>query len=267
MKLPWADPSSLVCRTKALSLNSRMKKIISFTFLLFVVVNVCAQVKIHSHNDYTHAKPLLEAYAYGADEIEVDIFLIGDSLIVAHSKKDQNLTRTINTLYFDQLAEWAKEDAKRGVKTNYGFKLMIDLKDDWNLMYPILRKEIEKYGLLFNVDQNKNAIPIVISGNRPADSLFHTFPNWMYFDGLPNISYAKKDLERVSMISANFAKYSKWKGVGEIPAEDKIELKKVIDEAHRLNKPMRFWGAPDHQNCWQQLVNLGVDIINTDQII
>ncbi|SFG89093.1 PI-PLC domain-containing protein [Pedobacter insulae] len=244
-----------------------MKKLAGFTLGLMLSLASFAQIKIHSHNDYTHAKPLLQAYAYQVYEIEVDIFLIGDSLIVAHSKKDKDLTRTINAMYLDPIANWTKDDAKRGVKTNYGFRLMIDLKDSWSDVYPVLRREIEKYGKLFDKGKDKNAIQIVMSGNRPADSLYHKFPSWVYFDGLPNINYAKADLKRVTMISDNFAAYSKWKGVGEIPAADKLKLKKVIDQAHRLNKPMRFWGAPDTQECWQQLADLGADIINTDKIV
>lgn len=244
-----------------------MKKIISLAALVLLTIACFAQVKIHSHNDYAHAKPLLQAYAYQAYQIEVDVFLIGDSLIVAHSKKDKNLSRTINTIYLDPIANWTKDDAKRGVKTNDDFRLMIDLKDSWDVVYPVLRKEIEKYGDLFDKTKNKNAVQIVISGNRPADTLYHTFPTWIYFDGLPNISYAKADLRRLTMISANFATYSKWNGEGEITAEDKAKLKTIIDKAHKLKKPIRFWGAPDNQNSWKQLVNLGVDIINTDKIV
>ena len=107
-----------------------MRELISFAFILFNLT-CFAQVKIHSHNDYTHAKPLLQAYAYQAYQIEVDVFLIGDSLIVAHSKKDNNLSRTINTMYLDPIANLIKDEAKRGIKSKYDFRLMIDLKDSW----------------------------------------------------------------------------------------------------------------------------------------
>ena len=88
----------------------------------------------------------------------------------------------------------------------------------------------------------------------------------MFFDGLPNVGYAKKDLERVATISDNFSAYSKWKGDGEIPNEDKDKLRKVIVQVHKLNKPIRFWGAPDTESCWKQLTALGADIINTNKI-
>jgi len=236
-----------------------MKKLTGFTVLVLLAISSFAQIKIHSHNDYTHAQPLTEAYSNQAYEIEADVFLIKDSLIVAHSKKDKNLTRTLGSMYLSPIAQLQKDKS-----TKHSFRLMIDIKDNWDLTYPALRKEIEKYGAVF--DGSKNAIQIVISGNRPADSTFHTYPKWLFFDGLPNISYAKEDLKRVTMISDNFVTYSRWGGNGEIPTADKTKLKAVIEKAHKLNKPIRFWGAPDTKECWQQLRDLGVDIINTDKI-
>jgi hypothetical protein len=238
-----------------------MKKLIGLALFVLLTTASFAQIKIHSHNDYAHAQPLTEAYSNQAYEIEADIFLIKDSLIVAHSKKDKNLTRTLTSMYLSPIAQLQKD---KGAK--YSFRLMIDIKDSWDLTYPALRKEIEKYGAVFDRSENKNAVQIVISGNRPADSTFHTYPKWLFFDGLPNISYAKEDLKRVTMISDNFVTYSRWGGNGEIPAEDRAKLKTVIENAHKLNKPIRFWGAPDTKECWQQLHDLGADIINTDKI-
>jgi hypothetical protein len=238
-----------------------MKKLIGLALFVLLTTASFAQIKIHSHNDYAQEKPLREAYSNQAYEIEADIFLIKDLLIIAHSKKDKNLTRTLTSMYLSPIAQLQKD---KGVK--YSFRLMIDIKDNWELTYPALRKEIEKYGSVFDRSKNKNAIQIVISGNRPADSTFHTYPKWLFFDGLPNISYAKKDLKRVTMISDNFVTYSRWGGNGEIPAEDRAKLKMVIENAHKLNKPIRFWGAPDTKECWQQLHDLGADIINTDKI-
>jgi len=239
-----------------------------FLILLFFAstIRLNAQVKIHSHNDYTHSSPLTEAYAYQAAQVEADIFLIGDSLIVAHSKKDKNLSRTLDRLYLEPLASRFNNDKVRGVKTNYGLTLMIDVKESWSLVYPRLKRDIEKYGEIFNKDKNPDAFQIVISGARPDSTTFHQYPKWLFFDGLPHAKYSAENLERVTMISDNFATYSKWKGIGEIPKSDKKKLRKVVKSAHRLNKPMRFWGAPDNQACWDLLKGLGVDIINTDKV-
>ncbi|TKC06584.1 glycerophosphodiester phosphodiesterase [Pedobacter polaris] len=237
--------------------------------LLFIVspkLNV-AQTKIHSHNDYEQKRPFLEAYEFKVDQLEADVFLVGDSLIVAHTKKQINSANTLNKIYLDPIAVFFKQYKNRvSIEKKYTFNLMIDVKENWNLVFPVLKKEIEKYGEVFNSSKSKYAIKIVISGNRPVDSLYHTFPSWVYFDGLPNISYAPEDFKRVTMISDNFANYSKWKGVGEIPVADKEKLLSAVKQANAQHRYFRFWGAPDTKDSWKQLNELGRVIINTDKI-
>lgn len=245
-----------------------MKKLIITALFALITATSFAQVKIHSHNDYVQKQQFSLAYNNKVYQLEADIFEANGELIVAHSKKEIDVKQTLNKLYLNKIDSLFKlYKGKVSTDKNYSFTLMIDFKTGWETTFPAFQKHIEKYGEIFDKSKNKNAVQIVISGNRPTDSLYHTFPSWVYFDGLPNISYAKADLKRVTMISDNFATYSKWRGTGEIPAEDKAKLKGIIDQAHKLNKPMRFWGAPDTQDCWRQLVNLGVDIINTDKIV
>jgi hypothetical protein len=235
-------------------------------FMLIAVVSF-GQQKVHSHNDYVQKRPFLEAYENKVDEIEADIFLVGDSLIVAHSKKEIDLKNTLNKLYLNPIASLFKQHKNRVSATKkYTFSLMIDVKENWNLVYPVLKREIEKYGNVFDRSKNKYAIQVVISGTRPVDSTFHTYPDWLFFDGLPNISYAKKDLARVTMISDNFATYSKWKGSGYITDEDNEKLQKVVKIAKQFKKPMRFWGAPDTEDSWITQLSVGATIINTDKV-
>ncbi|RZL46143.1 MAG: glycerophosphodiester phosphodiesterase [Pedobacter sp.] len=244
-----------------------MKKIIYTVLFTLITLSSFAQQKVHSHNDYAQKRPFFEAYENKVDQIEADIFLVGDSLIVAHSKKGIDPTHTLNKLYLNPIASLFKQYKNRvSVDKKYTFSLMIDVKENWNTVYPVLKREIEKYGDVFNRGKDKYAIQIVISGNRPADSTFHTYPEWLFFDGLPNISYAKRDLARVSMISDNFATYSKWRGNGYLPKDDQQKLEDIIKQARRLKKPVRFWGAPDTEDSWSMQLSIGVDIINTDNV-
>lgn len=244
-----------------------MKILISLALFILFTINCFAQTKVHSHNDYAQKRPLFTAYEAQVDQIEVDVFLVGDSLMVAHNKKEIDPKNTLNRLYLDPINLLFKENkGKVSVDKRYTFSLMIDVKENWAAVYPVLKREIEKYGDIFNRSKNKYTIQIVISGNRPADTTFHTYPNWLFFDGLPNISYAKKDLERISMISDNFATYSKWKGSGFINGDDAQKLITIIKQAKQLKKPIRFWGAPDTEDSWINQMELGVDIINTDSV-
>jgi hypothetical protein len=231
-------------------------------FLVFLILVlsgsfVKAQVKIHSHNDYTHSKPFYDAIKNKAFSIEADVFVVGDSLIVAHSRKEIKTGNTLDKLYLKQIETLSRN------KEYYTFQLMIDVKGDWDSTYHLLKKSLEKYQKYFG-RQGRNTI-VVISGNRPADSIFHKY-SCLFFDGLPNRVYHPEDLAKVAMISDNFATYSKWKGIGEIPEIDKAKLTELINNAHQIGKPFRFWGAPDNQVCWKLLHDLGADIINTDQV-
>lgn len=245
-----------------------IQKITAFLFLIFVGLNTVAQVKIHSHNDYLQQKKFTLAYENRVYEIEADVFEVDGELIVAHSKNEIHRANTLQKVYLDPIDSLFKlHKGKVSADKNYTFTLMIDFKTPWDKTYEVLRKQIDKYGNIFNRKKNKAAVQIVISGNRPAETNYHTYPDWIYFDGLPNVNYHNDDLKKVTMISDNFRTHSKWNGTGEMTKADQLNLKKIIDDAHKLNKPVRFWGAPDTPDAWRLLRALGAEIINTDKIV
>lgn len=233
------------------------KYFLVFLTLFLSVLFANAQVKIHSHNDYTHEKPFYDAVKNKAFSIEADVFVVGDSLIVAHSKEEIKTGNTLDKMYLKPILALSK--------TNdfYNFQLMIDFKESWDLTYPVLLKTLKPYEKLFS---KGGKINIVISGNRPPHNTFHLYPEMIKFDGLPGINYSPEDLKKITMISTNFADYSKWKGVGEISEIEKAKLTELIKNAHQIGKPFRFWGAPDNTACWKLLHELGAAIINTDKV-
>lgn len=68
------------------------------------------------------------------------------------------------------------------------------------------------------------------------------------------------------MISQDFGRYSKWNGKGIPVEEDRKKLIAAVRQVHDLQRPFRFWANPDNINSWKQLINLGVDYINTDKV-
>jgi len=228
--------------------------------------------QIHSHNDYQHAVPFRDAYYHHAAEIEADVYLprtpaMKDSLMIGHDTIDITPGRTLIAMYIDPIVSLFKKYGNRvSPDPNYTFRLMIDVKDQWKDVYPLLLKEINKYPSVFDRKVNPMAVQVFVSGNRPADSTFHTYPDIINFDGLPAHNYAPADLAKVVLISDNFDTYSHWKGEGELPLNDLNTIKKLIDDAHSIGKPFRFWGAPDNANVWEQLRLAGADVINTDKI-
>jgi hypothetical protein len=60
--------------------------------------------------------------------------------------------------------------------------------------------------------------------------------------------------------------YSAWKGEGAMPYQDDKVIRAAINAVHAAGKRIRFWGAPDTPVCWQKLMDMHADIINTDKI-
>lgn len=234
------------------------KQFYTFVLLIFTATFALGQVKIHSHNDYTHKQPFVDAIKNKAFSIEADVFVVGDSLMVAHTRSEIQTGNTLKKMYLKPIEAFSKS------KEFYSFQLMIDVKEHWELTYPILLKLLKPYQKTFLSGEKK--VTIAISGTRPPDSTFHSYPAFINFDGLPDVNYASKDLKKVTMISDDFATYSNWDGLGKISDTDKRRLKVLTDNAHKIGKPFRFWGAPDTKACWKMLHEIGADIINTDKV-
>ena len=87
------------------------------------------------------------------------------------------------------------------------------------------------------------------------------------FRGILDQKYSGQQLKRIALFSENLNKIIPWDGEGSIIEKEKIRLQYVIDSVHALNKKIRFWNAPDDINSWKTFINMGIDYINTDQII
>ena len=69
------------------------------------------------------------------------------------------------------------------------------------------------------------------------------------------------------MLSDDLMNYTHWNGKGNPPEKEWAALTKAVNKAHGLGKKVRFWDAPDFTNAWYQFMHLGVDYINTDNIV
>jgi hypothetical protein len=57
----------------------------------------------HAHNDYKHARPLLDALAHGFASVEADVFLVDGELLVGHDPSELRSGRTLTSLYLEPL--------------------------------------------------------------------------------------------------------------------------------------------------------------------
>jgi len=217
----------------------------------------------HSHNDYEQKIPFFAAYGESFGSIEADIFLHNDSLIVGHTDDDICYRRTLENLYLRPLEQQVERYHGNPFSDSLRqLQVMIDVKTEG---VPTLHKLVEilqGYPLLI---RSKN-IRFVISGNRPADSLFGSYPAFIWFDGELSHPYPAEALPKIVMLSDDLKKYTKWTGKDALSEADYQRLDSLVQYGHRLHKKVRFWDAPDFMEAWNKLMLLKVDYINTDRI-
>ena len=231
-----------------------------FMFLLslqIVLGQKTNSFKIHSHNDYLQTAPFWDAYAHGANSIEVDVFLKNDTLYATHDEKDIIPSHTMESLYLGPM----NNVMELQLGEHQELQLLIDIKSE---TYSTLKKIVDVLETYPNIINNPN-ISMVISGNRPQPEEYGNYPSFIKFDyqtleHIPN----KEAWDKVALISLPFYKFSGWNGKGRLTEGDLHKVKSTIDKAHSYNKPFRFWATPDSKTAWKALHDLGVDYINTD---
>lgn len=212
---------------------------------------------VHSHNDYEQQVPFWKAVSAEVSSLEADVFLVGDSLFVAHDSKDIDPSRDLETLYLKPLIQ----AMELKVLSGRPLQLLIDVKSEAYSTLEVLVKILEKYPSLISSEQ----VAIVISGNRPKLEDYKNYPKYITFDYQSLDSLPTPDiLHKIALISLNFRKFSDWNGKGRLTAEDFEVVTKTIQKAHDFKKPFRFWGTPDSKTAWKAFAKMGVDYINTD---
>lgn len=225
--------------------------------------------RAHAHNDYEHARPLLDALSQGFTSVEADVFLLDGKLLVAHDKEDVRPDRTLSALYLDPLKGFAK--GKRSIfPTGESLTLLIDFKTAAEPTYEALRALLTNYREMltrFESDRiQTNAVTIIISGNRPRDTLLAEPSRLAAFDGRLADLGKNLSLSFMPLVSDNWNNHFTWKGSGEFPAGEREKLKSIVMQAHTENRKLRFWATPDSEAAWRELQRAGVDLINTDDL-
>lgn len=252
-------------------ISAYMKSLLFLASLLLTTLTGLAQrsgaVKIHAHNDYEKPVPLQTALDNRVDYIEADVWLVDGKLMVAHERKDINPARTLDSLYLNPIVRlFAQNKGRISSDRTYSPALVIDLKDKFDEVWPVLQARLSKNIDIFNPLSNPTGIQIIISGNRPRVEVMLDYPMFVKFDGRSTEIYDDDTNKRVALISDSFRSYSRWDGNGDIPDADREKLKRIIRRAHDQKKMIRFWAAPDNPNAWKQLRKLGVDVLNTDKV-
>lgn len=238
--------------------------------LLFAVLPANAQQFVVtqglSHNDYLQKHPLFDALNQGYINVEADIFLHHGKLIVAHwfpYGKD----KTLEELYLSPLSRLLQNrDALSGAQP--AFTLLIDIKSSPEPTYQALKPVLEKYRWMLSTYQQGVLTPgdvnVVLTGRRPFGTVKNENKRLVALDD----PLDKPSLElRPSLYAMASCKYSALiKSTDQLTVQEKNRLKYLVAKAHLLGKKTRLWASPEKDGIRKDLLDCGVDLINTDRL-
>lgn len=229
----------------------------------------------HAHNDYEHARPLLDALDHGFCSVEADVWLVDGNLLVAHNLRDVKPDRTLESHYLDPLRARIGENKGVIYKSESGepapeFTLLIDIKSAAEPTYEKLVTVLENYRHMLTEfgasSSERHAVTVVISGNRAPELMLAQERRITGMDGrIPDLQ-SDMPASLMPLVSDNWPKFFKWKGDGKFPDAERQRLKEYVDTAHAQGRRIRFWGSPDRPEVWRELRAAGVDMINTDDL-
>jgi len=233
-------------------------------------------IPAHAHNDYMHERPLFDAMENGFRSIEADVFAQGDSLYVAHDRKDIKPGRTLRDLYLEPLKEFISDNEKTIYDSASPLILLVDIKDDGLTTYQLLDRILNDFReiLCFVSPQGYvyGSVMVVVSGNRPIEYMMQQTERFAFVDGRMQDLSQEYSPHLMPLISDRWTKYFSWMGKGEIPEKEKTQLRLYVQHAHEKGQLIRFWATPDipgkeREAVWTELLEAGVDLINTDDLV
>lgn len=245
-------------------------------FLSALVIGHCSLAiaaplpRAHSHNDYEHKRPLLDALEQGFTSVEADIYLVEGKLLVAHDRKDLKQERTLQALYLDPLKARVVQNGGQVHAGGNGFTLLIDIKDNAAATYAVLRTELASHSKMLTrftpTSTTPGAITVILSGNRPTEQVAAEPVRWCGIDGRFAELTNNPSPHLVPLVSDSWKTHFEWAKDGQLAAADRTKLRALVTRAHGEGRKIRFWGAQDQPFMWQEQFEAGVDFINTDKL-
>ena len=226
----------------------------------------------HAHNDYVHARPLLDALERGFTSIEADIHLVEGRLLVAHHRDSVDGARTLESLYLAPLRTWIQQHGGRANAGTQPLTLLIDVKSDSTATYVVLDSVLRRYADILTIfaagEVIEGPVVAVVSGNRAIGVMRNARVRFAGIDGrLPDLHASPRASRAlVPLVSDSWEKITKWKGDGPAPASVRPDVERFVRMAHANGQRLRFWGTPDSAAVWLLLLDAGVDVIGADDL-
>lgn len=223
----------------------------------------------HAHNDFEHDRPLLDALERGFCSVEADIWLQPEGLLVAHELAAVDPTRTLQSLYLDPLRRWIQE---HGRAYEAGpLLLLVDVKSEPAGTYASLHAVLEQYSDILTVFENggvtQGAVTVVVSGARDRAAMEGQSTRYAAMDGRLEDLGGGATPDLIPLISADLVAAFGWLGDEPLADGKRAELRVLVERVHAEGRCMRFWAIPDNAAGWGEMVDAGVDLINSDDVV
>lgn len=229
-------------------------------------------VYAHSHNDYEHERPLLDALDNRCYSVEADFWLVDGEILVAHNrgKTKSDYKGTLKELYLDPLQK--RVDEKGSV---YGdgvpVWLWLDVKDGRDEARPILHELLSRYSMLtvFTDREIKDgAVTVILTGDDNSKQAYMREYTKRYACRDSNdFNPADPPADHQwRWYGVNFKNVVKWYGDEPISPVEYQKWVKIINDMHAKGRKIRFWSTPDTPLFWKTALEAGVDLVNTDKL-
>jgi hypothetical protein len=227
------------------------------------------RVHAHAHNDYEHARPLLDALDQRFYSVEADVWFDEGRFKVAHASWDAS-KGSLKDLYLDPLQ--ARVDASGSVHGDgERFTLWVDLKDSDGRLPGALRSLLDRYPMLSRfTDQGETPGPVtvVLTGDAAMKAAVVDVPEERAAARDSN-DYAPDDPAadgKWRYYALSWGDFLGWNGAGSVPEEDAARMACVLENAHAGGRKVRFYGTPDREEDWLAELATGADFINSDHL-
>lgn len=224
-----------------------------------------------AHNDYWHKHPLYDALDNGYTHVEADVYLRNGQLIVAHILPILRRHKNLEDLYLRPIYDCVTGADSRIKCPDCPVTLMIDIKSDAERTYQALLVLLAKYRSIISDYENgvyvQRQLIVVITGHKPESTINNQTVRYTFID--QDLMRSRKDTVAKNlyyMASCRYSKMLQWQGDGPLPAEQRQRLCAFVNSAHRCGKKVRLWASPENKAVWTELLNCGVDLINTDRL-
>jgi hypothetical protein len=218
----------------------------------------------HSHRDSDLDEPLVWALGHNFASIEADVWWVDGCLWIGHERSDVDSGRTLGQVYLGPIFRAAREG-----RIAEPVSLLVDIKNAPNSVYRNLDHELRPHSEMLTRLEDEEVVSgpirLILSGERPIELAAQDASRLVFLDGrLPEIG---ADPRLFPTVSLDWPKLFDWNGEGAMPSDTKQGVRMLVEQTHAAGQTLRFWGTREDPTMWSALLNLGVDLINCDDVV